>query len=161
MSVEITVELTPESQAILRKFENVRVDASKAIQRAMTRALEVTTGRIQERRLSGIGPFPPSFYRLGEVTQQLIRSTRATPAQIINPGTISVIQGTIGSSVKYAAIHEFGFKGSIRVRTQTKSYTRNMNMPERAPFRTGIKENLPYIQGEIEKELSESLGGKP
>lgn len=32
-----------------------------------------------------------------------------------------------------------------------------INLPERAPFRTGIRENIPYITEEIEKEIVKSL----
>jgi hypothetical protein len=116
----------------------------EAIRRGMTRALEVTTGRIQENRLSGRGPFPPAFHRVGQVTQQLTRSTRATPAKIESN---SSVVGAIGASVIYAAVHEFG--------------SRKKNIPARAPFQTGIRENLNYIEGEMEKEILKTLNGTP
>ena len=52
-----------------------------------------------------------------------------------------MITGAIGSSVFYASFHEFG----------------TSKTPERAPFRTGINENLTYISDEIEKEIMTSL----
>jgi phage gpG-like protein len=127
----------------------------------MTKALEVVTGRIQEKRLSGKGPFPVEEHRLGQVTQQLWRSTRATPATVVSEGTHSEVVGAIGASVIYAAVHEFGFQGEVSVKAKGKrrANTRNMNMPERAPFRTGIKENLDYISEEISKELVATLEG--
>jgi phage gpG-like protein len=67
--------------------------------------------------------------------------TRSTPAEITTEGNQTVVTGAIGSSVFYAAFQEFGTK----------------TLPERAPFRTGIRENLQYISDTIEKEITASL----
>jgi hypothetical protein len=56
-------------------------------------------------------------------------------------GDTATVSGAIGSSVSYAAYQEFGTRRT----------------PERAPFRTGIRENVEYISGEIEKEIVKSL----
>ena len=141
MSVAITIQLTPQAVAIARKWNGAPQEFPKAIQRAMTRSLQIVSGRIQEKRLTGHGPFPKEEHRLGERTGQLKLRTRATPATIASTGQNTVVTGAIGSSVSYAAIHEFGGK----------------HMPERAPFRTGITENLKYISDEIEKEVVKSL----
>jgi len=142
MSATITVSLSPESIALLNKIQRLPVEVPQVIARSMTRSLEVVTGRIQEKRLSGKGPFPVEEHRLGQVTQRLTRSTRATPAIVITSGETATISGAIGADVFYAKIHEFG--GS--------------RAPERAPFRTGITENLDYISGEIQKDLERLLG---
>jgi phage gpG-like protein len=141
MSVQIEVKFPPASQAIIKDLNPAKT--LEAIRRAMTRALEVTAGRIQEHRLSGRGPFPPALHRLGQVTQQLTRSTHATPAKI-QPN--SSVVGAIGASVVYAAVHEFG--------------SRKKNIPARAPFQTGIRENLNYIEAEMEKEILKGLQGE-
>jgi phage gpG-like protein len=133
----------------------------------MTKSLEIVTGRIQEKRLSGKGPFPVEEHRLGQVTQQLTRSTRSTPAKVTSTGTQAVIEGSIGASVRYAAVHEFGFLGEVQVKAfkrkgrSVKAYQRRMNIRARAPFQTGINENRDYIAGEIEKELVATLEAKP
>lgn len=141
MSVAIQIQIPPASQAIIKDLDPVKT--LEAIRRGMTRGLEVTAGRIQQHRLSGLGPFPPALHRLGQVTQQLTRSTRATPAKIESN---SSVVGAIGASVVYAAVHEFG--------------SRKKNIPARAPFQTGIRENLNYIGGEIEKEIIKTFKGK-
>jgi hypothetical protein len=138
MNVEIKVP--PVSQAIIKDLDPSKT--LEAIRRGMTRALEVTAGRIQQNRLSGRGPFPPALHRLGQVTQQLTRSTRATPAKIQGNSVV----GAIGASVIYAAVHEFG--------------SRKKNIPARAPFQTGIRENLDYIEEEMEKEIIKELRGQ-
>lgn len=144
MSATITIQLSPEAVTLSEKFKRMPQEFPQAIARGMTRALEVVTGRIQETRLSGIGPFPAEEHRLGQRTQRLWRSTRATPATVTSDGENSSVEGAIGADVFYAAIHEFGGKRA----------------PERAPFRTGINENLAYISGEIEKELITTLEKK-
>lgn len=137
MSATIQIKLTPQALETIKDFKKMPTELPRAIKRGMDKALEITTGRIQEKRLSGKGPFPPALHRLGQVTQQLTRSTRAIPAKVISTGQTPIIEGAIGSSVIYAAVHEFGGKRA----------------PERAPFRTGIKENLNYITEQIEKEI--------
>ena len=141
MSVAITIQLSPQAVAIANKWKGAPHEFPQSIKRGMTRALQVTSGRIQLKRLTGKGPFPVAEHRLGERTGQLKLRTRATPAQIKSEGNQAVVEGAIGSSVFYAAIHEFGGKRA----------------PERAPFRTGIRENAKYIAGEIEREVIKSL----
>lgn len=141
MSVAITIQLSPQAIALTRKYQNATQEIPQAIQRSMTRSLAIVAGRIQERRLTGHGPFPVSERRLGERSGQLKLRTRATPATITGTGQTSTITGAIGSSVRYASYQEFGTK----------------NLPARAPFRTGIRENVPYIQKEIEKEIEKTL----
>jgi phage gpG-like protein len=163
MSAIITVQLSPGALELIEKFKGAPQQIPQAIKRGMDRSLEVVTGRIQEKRLSGIGPYPVEEHRLGQVTQQLWRSTRATPSTIESTGTQAVVAGKIGASVIYAAVHEFGFQGEVQVKTfqrkgrTVKAYTRRMNIRARAPFQTGITENLDYISGEIEKELVTTL----
>ncbi len=141
MSATITIQLSPSAIAIADRFRAAPQQFPQAIKRGMTRALVIVSGRIQERRLSGRGPFPVSEHRLGERTGQLKLRTRAAPATITSEGNQSVVTGAIGSSAFYAAIHEFGGK----------------HAPERAPFRTGIRENIAYITDEIEREIVKSL----
>jgi phage gpG-like protein len=182
MSATITIQLSPSAIALADKFRRAPQEFPQAIKRGMTRALAIVAGRIQEKRLTGVGPFPVAEHRLGERTGQLKLRTRATDATVISEGDHATITGAIGSSVKYAAVHEFGFEGDVTVKahnrrlyrrtsragkplkkpklkgsTEVRSYERHMSIPERAPFRTGIRENITYISDEIEKELVTSL----
>src|SRR6266478_7003232 len=141
MSATITIQLSPSAIALADKFRASPHEFPQAIKRGMTGSLAIVAGRIQEKRLTGVGPFPVALHKLGERTRQLKLRTRSTPAQIVSEGTQTVVTGAIGSSVFYAAFHEFGTRRT----------------PERAPFRTGIRENIEYISGEIEKELMTSL----
>ncbi len=141
MSVAITIQLSPQAIALSEKFKRAPQEFPQAIKRGMTRALAVVSGRIQERRLTGHGPFPATEHRLGERTGQLKLRTQSTPATVTSEGNQAVVTGAIGSSVFYAAFNEFGTRKT----------------PERAPFRTGIRENAQYISDEIGKEIEKSL----
>jgi hypothetical protein len=141
MSATITIQLSPNAIALTEKFKRAPQEFPQAIKRGMTRALAVVSGRIQEQRLTGHGPFPVTEHRLGERTGQLKLRTQSTPATVTSEGNQVIVEGAIGSSVFYAAFNEFGTKKT----------------PERAPFRTGIAENAQYISGEIEKEIVKSF----
>lgn len=150
--ITIKIELPPESQALIKRFQDMPAELPQAIKRGMDRALQIVRFRIQTERLSGKGPYPPSEHRLGVVTQTLQLAARAEPAVIAG----NTVTGAIGTSgVRYALTHEFGFSGTVRGRGGS---TRKMNLPERAPFRTGINENAEYIAGEIGSEIEKSLG---
>src|SRR5258707_15576690 len=141
MSATITIQLSPSAIALADRFKAAPQQFPQAIKRGMNRSLPIVSGRIQERRLTGRGPFPVSEHRLGERTGQLKLRTRATPATITSEGNQTVVTGAIGSSAFYAAIHEFSGK----------------HAPERAPFRTGIRENITYITEQIERQEMQSL----
>ena len=149
--VTIAITLPPESQALIKSFQDLPAELPQAIKRGMDTALQIVRGRIQTQRLSGKGPYPPSQHRLGVVTQTLQLAARAEPAVIAG----NTVTGAIGTSgVRYAAAHEFGFEGTVRGRGNS---TRHMNLPERAPFRTGINENADYIAGEIGSEIEKTF----
>ncbi len=163
MSATIQIQLSQGAIALSEKFKRAPQEFPQAIKRGMTRALAIVSGRIQEKRLTGRGPFPVELHRLGERSGQLKLRTQSTPATVTSEGNQVVVEGAIGSSVKYAAIHEFGAVG-IRKSHVRKSKSGTVKvaaavyqMPERAPFRTGIRENITYISGEIEKELMKEL----
>jgi phage gpG-like protein len=143
MSATITIQLSPSAIALADRFRAAPQEFPRAIKRGMNKALLIVAGRIQEKRLTGAGPYPVAEHRLGERTGQLKLRTRSTQAVSETAGDTVTVTGAIGSSVKYAAAHEFG---------STKAH-----VPERAPFRTGIRENAGYISETIEAELMKSL----
>jgi hypothetical protein len=141
MSATITIQLSPSAIALSDKFRAAPQQFPQAIKRGMTKSLAIVSGRIQEKRLTGHGPFPVVEHRLGERTGQLKLRTRSTEARIVTEGDQAVVTGAIGSSASYAVYQEFGTR----------------RLPERAPFRTGIRENLTYISETIEKEIVSSM----
>jgi len=158
----VTIELVipPESQALIKKYEGAPEEAPRAIARGMTRALEQVRKRLVTTRLFGQGPFPPEEHRLGQRTGQLAASVRVEPAVV----TGNEVVGGIGSPVIYAKVHEFGVvitpkKAKFLVFNigEKKVFAKKVVIPERAPFRTGVAENLDYIAEEIGAEIKASL----
>ena len=148
-----------------------------AIRRGMDRGARQVTDQVIRTRLTGQGPFAISAHRLGVGQSKnggrLRRSLRATPATV-SGGTITA---QIGSPVKYAAAHEFGFKGKVPVKAHqrtikkafgvklkapsthgVKAHQKNVTIPERAPIRTGIQENIATFSNEITREVQTAFG---
>ena len=71
----------------------------------------MTVGNIIEKRATGTGPFPPAEGKLGVISARYRRSVRPSKATV-SGGTIA---SAIGSNVRYAGAHEFGFKGTVSV----------------------------------------------
>jgi len=120
------LEFTAEAEARMQKARELlsaRVMLA-AVASGMEEAASFTVSDIQEKRLTGVGPFPVIEGRLGESKKNgghLRRSVRATRPYIVADQLVVV---GIGSNVKYAAIHEFGGEikrttkdGSVRLRT--------------------------------------------
>lgn len=159
-----------------------------AIKRGMDVAMPEVIDDVKENRLSGKGPFDPSLHKLGEVTGNLKASVEPIPATMEVSDDYATVEGGIASrGIPYANIHEFGFVGSelvsahsrehLRIRVAGSSrqrrqlrrhpqhvirpvgaYTRNMNMPARAPFTYGMKDNLVRIKESIRTEIGHAFG---
>src|ERR1700736_5958023 len=112
MSAPILIELTPESKAVLASFEQASYKIPFAIARGMDKALPEVASNIQTQRLTGAGPFPVEEHMLGIRSGQLRQSVRWTPAKIEG----EIVTGSLGSPVRYAAVHEFGFEGDVTVK---------------------------------------------
>jgi hypothetical protein len=148
-----TLQIITVSDDLRKGMEGLHpAHMTEAVRRGMERGAALTVGDITKKRLTGKGPFPVPQNKLGVVTGRLRRSLRWTPARVLNDG----VAVDIGASVNYAAAHEFGFTGSVQVKEHTritkkgahkvKAHKRKMKVPERAPVRTGIKENLPTFE---------------
>ena len=82
---------------------------------------------------------------------------------------------TVGTNVEYAAIHEYGFKGTVQVksfqREMTKAFgrpiapkqvtvsahSRNINMPGRSFLRSALKEMRPEIIEGLKNAVAKEL----
>ena len=168
MSTTVILELSPEALELQRELRTAPDDFKQAIKRGLTEATEEVTNRIKSQRLSGKGPFPVEEHRLGQVTGLLHGTTDFTPATVISEGDFATITSSIGTEVPYAAIHEYGFSGTETVRShlresrtgkifRVRQHARRMEMPARAPFHTGVDENLDFISGKIDAAISETV----
>jgi hypothetical protein len=161
-TIKIKIQLTPESQqkvVNLAKFPN---EVPQAIRRGMDTGLRFVAGRIQEKRLTGTGPFPVSQHQLGTRSGLLRRSVYTTPAIVQG----NKVVGEIGSSLDtYAPIHEYG--KTIRAKNapflvfkigNKVIRTKQVIIPERAPFRTELEtpETAKLVSDEINAAIQEA-----
>ena len=120
MSDSIQIQLAPAAVALLRSSDTWPAQVLQALRKSTDLQNELTVGHIQATRLSGKGPFPVDEGRLGVVTNRLRSSLR--PAAATVNGT--QIESSLGSNVRYAGAHEFGFEGSVTVRAHTRTNPR-------------------------------------
>lgn len=112
MSVYIQISLDTKSRAYLSQLAQAPVAAQRSILKAIDLENQITVGSIQKTKLSQRGP-----NTLGVITNRLRGSIRASKAVITSGGDVT---SSIGSSVVYAGIHEFGFEGNVTVRAHTR-----------------------------------------
>ena len=113
MPAESTTELSSQAQAILRRLHD-KAGVIQLICQRMDFQNQITIGFIQSQNLSG--PGKKDRTTLAVVTGLLRRSVHATPARAEG----GMIAAGIGSNVKYAAPHEFGFDGDVQVPEHTR-----------------------------------------
>jgi len=113
MSLTLTIKLTPPAEAVAARVEGFPA-------RMMARMVEVldlqnqeTAGHVAVTKLSQRGSMT-----LGVVTNRLRPSVRPRPATLSGLTVVS----SIGSNVKYAAAHEFGFSGTVTVRAHERRF---------------------------------------
>lgn len=170
LSAQIT--LNPDLTAALKglKPEVVR----QALARGLDRGSMRLVGKISQDRLTGKGPFPVPQQRLGVRSGRLRQSVRASQAKIDG----EQVKVSIGSAVRYAALHEFGWSGTQPVRAHQRTVTklfgvklaepviqsvrahqRKVTIPERRPFRAGIESNVPALEAELARAVTQAMQG--
>lgn len=143
-------------EAATARFENfparLRVELRTGIGRA---ALKVLV-QAKEQKLSG--------QVLNVVTGRLRRSINVKITE-----SATNVQGSVGTNVKYARVHEFGFDGIVTVREHlstsklgnrfsVRSHQRKMHVPERSFLRSALADMAPQIREEFEAALQRALG---
>lgn len=131
------------------------------LQQALTTVLQRLSIQVQaavKQKLSG----QVLHVRTGTLRRSINRVVTSTPDSVV---------ATVGTNVRYAAIHEFGFDGTVTVRwhvrkiasqsigkgkKQTlqgvafvKEHTRTVHMPERSFLRSTLREFGPQITRDV------------
>ena len=149
--METRIELSDGAKKVLQGLQTLPGWGMAAIARGLEKALVWEAGRIQERRLTGKGPYPVEQHRLGEVTKRL-RDSVTTSAPTVSGNTATGGIGTMGSAVKYAAIHEYG--GTIRHKPRTGT-VRLRTTATGALLRQGARATLAVFAGAKHKRAVE------
>lgn len=172
----VSITLSSQAQKLLANAQTFPARLLPSLVPVMDRENELTTGHIQRRRMTGKGPFSVDQGKLGVRTNRLRSSVR--PAKATLSG--QVILSGIGSNVKYAGVHEFGFSGVVQVKTHKRRNAANdryesrgksgrlvktqsgiretveahqmrMNMPKRAPIYNGISDRLQRYRAAVSR----------
>jgi hypothetical protein len=184
MALTIQIELTPEAQATLRSFQTLPPRMLEKMRSAMDEANQLVLGQVTAKRFTGRGPFPPPEHRLGVRTGRLRQSLRASKAEIAGNSIQSAIgsnvvylamhelgftgQVNVKSFTRRVPTNRFGRaprsplkivrgKKSSPSTETVRAHTRNMNVPARAPLRTGIEENLDIYRDKLSTAVLESM----
>lgn len=113
--MSVTIAISDEATAVFRDAKDFAARLLKRVAVVMDSQNELTAGHIVARRMSQRGPDT-----LGVVTGRLRRSVRPAKARVFG----NVIWSAIGSNVRYAGAHEFGFQGTVTVRAHTRRFAR-------------------------------------
>lgn len=108
----LQIEFTEEAKVLITKLASFPEVLMPAMRRGIATGAEEAASRIQQQRLTGEGPFPIAEHMLGVRSGRLRQSVRADVGAIEG----NTVSASIGTNVRYAAVHEFGFEGDVQVR---------------------------------------------
>ena len=156
----ITAKIT-KGEDLGKKFRDSIPNIESGVQKEIMRLALKMTGSLMNKLSGDI---------LKVRTGRLRRSIH--PEWDFKPGHMGA---TVGTNVEYAAIHEYGFKGTVQVksfqREMTKAFgrpiapkqvtvsahSRNINMPERSFLRSALKEMRPEIIEGLKNAVAKEL----
>jgi hypothetical protein len=183
--MNIEVRIDSNAAKVLDQLTQVPPRMLETLRRTILEQNEYTIGHIRATRLIGKGPFPLEQHRLGQVTSKLTQSLTQTKPQIVGDQVIS----SIGSPLRYAWAHEFGFVGRVAVPSHERKYprkrsrtsartgkltrgrrrsgsyivgshTRQMDVPARAPIYYGLLDRMHEYDRAISQAIVDSWEGK-
>ncbi len=145
-------------------------------------------------RLSALGPqvrgsLSRAVARLGLEMMRRVKAKLSGPVLKVRTGilrssvnfsgpreTATGVTGSVGTKVRYAAVHEFGFHGTVSVRAHLRQITQafgrpiaptsvnvsahsmRMNLPERSFLRSTLRDMTPEIRAELDQAVRGVVG---
>jgi phage gpG-like protein len=156
----IRITLNSNAARIVAGLKTIPNAMLETIAAAMDRENQFTIGHIARTKLSGRSP-----KTLGVISSRLRGSVRATSARVAGQRVTS----SIGTNVKYAAVHEFGAEPyTIRPKNgkvlawgnatgiHFAREVRHPGFPARAMFQTGVEERTPNYSTAISRAIVEA-----
>jgi len=157
----IAIELSHEAQDLIRKFGGLPTSIGPALARTMRFQNQLTVGHIVATKLTNSGP---AF--LNARTSRLRGSVRASVPSISG----STVESTIGTNVRYAAVHEYGC-GPYTIRARTAKAlrwgnasgvhfsrtVRHPGFPARRMFETGVEERAENYGDALSQTIVQEL----
>lgn len=151
--MNITADIRAEQ--FLARILGMKDQMHANVLRAVTRLSIELQGKVKEEKLTG----QVLHVRTGTLRRSINRVVNDDPS-----GATAVV----GTNVKYAHVHEFGFHGPVNVRSHTRTlkngvvqnvrqYVRQMNMPERSFLRSSLSEMAAKIKQDIKQAAVGSI----
>jgi len=142
MTSLLTVDVRAEQ--LLAQLAGVDRQMTADVKTAVDRLTIEVQSHVKDRKLSG----------------QVLHVQTGTLRRSINRATIEqggTVTGQVGTNVRYAAIHEYGFQGTVGVRSYVRSlpgggaatvraHSRRMNMPVRSFLRSTLADDADHIR---------------
>lgn len=113
MSFELKIKLEPPAEQVADRVARFPERMMARMVSVLDTQNDLTVGHIQLTRLSQRGP-----QTLGVVDNRLRPSIRRAAATVDGLMVLS----SIGSNVKYLGVHEFGFNGTVTVRSHERRF---------------------------------------
>jgi phage gpG-like protein len=158
----VRVKITTDAAKVVAKLDAFPRKMALEIAAAMDKENQLTVGHIVATKLTSAGP---QF--LNRRTGRLGGSARASEAVV----TGNNVSSAIGTNVRYGAVHEFGFRGTVAVKAHrrkdpagdrykrsgtrrsirmksasgvafVRAHSRHVNFPARKMFETGVGERV-------------------
>jgi len=129
--------------------------------------------RLREELIVGIRNAGSAVLRLTKdrLSDQVLRVRTGRLRRSINLRMYEgdkTITATVGTNVEYAAVHEYGFHGTVSVREHlrtsvlgnsftVKAHPREVNLPERSFLRSSLRDLEPDIRVEFEQAIQRAM----
>lgn len=152
--MKFTVEFSGAEEVRL-KFLTLSETVRKQLVKSMRDAMISLRAYVAANKLSGQVLHVRTGTLRRSITQRVIESGND-------------VTGIVGTNVKYAPPHEYGFKGTVSVREylrRTKAgrdatvsaHSRKVDMPPRSFLRSSLEENRKSILDRLEKGVNEGI----
>lgn len=147
------VKIVGEAE-VIQKLNAMPDEVRKRVAMSVTRLAIEMVGYVKGSKLSG----------------QVLKNRTGTLRRSVTHRVISDATGVravVGTNVKYARVHEYGFSGTENVRehmrkaARVRAHTRNVNKPERSFLRSSLSDKASHIRSEIKRAVGDvTRGGK-
>lgn len=154
------------AEALLARLSGAAEQLRANVTRVITRGSLTVQARVKEQKLTG----QVLSVRTGTLRRSINRRIEAGPDGIF---------ATVGTNVRYAAIHEYGFNGTSNVKAHTRKITqafgkplreaalqnvrahsRKVNMPARPFLRPALQEEWPAIRENLRQAALDAVGAR-
>lgn len=157
--IRVTLVGTEELKA---RFESMYPKARDSVRRAVSKLAIGLQRKVISEKLSG----QVLKNRTGTLRRSIIERVEETD---------TAITGIVGTNLVYAAVHEYGFSGTVNVREHTRRVTMafgrtiapvettvrahpmRMNLPERSYLRSSLRESQQTIEDGLSSAVKEAV----